>query len=699
MAFLSFHPAPSNGRNTMQKRLFLWISVGVLSMNTAHAQPDTLFDPAIRLEDIFQDRDETAEQFDIQPLLEVAAAARKRPLNLNTAGEMELRESGLLDPAQILQLLTYRDQTGPLLALYELQVIPGFDLQEIAQILPYVTIGNELEDLHIPLKKLLTVGRNDLFLRWKRQLEPKKGFLPTSPTPFLGSPDQFYLRLRHAYESRFSIGFTGEKDAGEEFFKGSNSRGFDFLSAHVFLKEYTKTLSAIALGDYSVSMGQGLILNNGFGYGKGPATMNIKRSGRILSPFTSVNEASFFRGAAATLAWGRNWEATGFFSSRRKDANSVDSTMAISAILLAGLHRTPGEIEDEKAYRETTMGGQLKRQLAKGHIAANAVYDLLDIPLIRNPTPYNAFFFNGDRLLNLSIDYSWRLRNLHFFGETGWSQNGTLATVNGLLASLDRKMDLSVLIRHYPPRYQTLHGAPFSETTANNETGLYMGLEIRPLKLLKVHVYFDAWRHPWLRFQTDLPSEGHEWLLRLTLFKKRRWETYWQIRGESKARNDPEKVGKTNTLATRSLLFSRMHFSFKLSKSLEWRTRIELGRFIVEGAPGAQTGMLFYQDFLFKPIGFPLSFTTRFGLFDTDGYDVRFYAYENGLLYNFAIPAYYDRGARFYFNVRYKGIRNVTAEVRYASSFFPGILEIGTGIDATPGNRRSEVGVQVKWSF
>ncbi|MBK8492099.1 MAG: helix-hairpin-helix domain-containing protein [Saprospirales bacterium] len=683
----------------MQKWLFLWVSSVYFPLIALQAQPDTLFDPAIQLEDLLQGRDEAAEEFDFQPLYEVSVALRKRPLNLNTADETELRESGLFSPSQLLQLLTYRDQTGPLLALYELQVIPGFDLQGIAQILPYLTVGGELEDLHIPLKKLLTVGRNDLFLRWKRQLEAKKGFLPTASTPFLGNPDQLYLRFRHAYENRFSIGFTGEKDPGEELFKGSNPTGFDFMSAHIFLKEYTKTFRAIALGDYSVSLGQGLILNNGFGYGKSPATMDIKRGGRILSPFTSVNEAGFFRGIAATLAWGQNWEATGFFSSHRKDANRPDSTLTISSILLAGLHRTPAEIADEKAYRETTLGGQLRRRLAKGHIAANAVYDLLELPLIRNPTPYNGFFFNGDRLLNLSIDYSWRLRNLHFFGETAWSQNNTLATVNGLLAGLDRKVDLSVLIRHYPPRYQTLHGAPFSETIANNETGLYVGIEVRPVKLLKVHAYFDAWKHPWLRFQTDLPSEGYEWLLRLTLFKKRRWEIYWQVRGESKERNDPEKKGKTNTLATRALLFSRMHFSFSLSKSIEWRTRIELGRFSVEGAPAPQTGMLFYQDFLFKPIGFPLSFTTRFGLFDTDGYDVRFYAYENGLLYNFAIPAYYDRGARFYVNVRYKGIRNLTAELRYASSFFPGNIEIGTGIDATPGNRRSEVGIQLKWSF
>ena len=682
----------------MEKRLFLWALTGFSWISNLQGQPDTLFDPSIRLEDIFQDQGETGE-VDLNPFFELPD--HKKTIHLNTADEAALRASGLFSPQQVLHLLSYRDQAGPLLALYELQVIPGFDLAEIQRLLPYLTIGRELEDLHIPLKKLISVGRNDLFLRWKRQLEPKKGFLPDmAPSgTFSGDPNQLYLRYRHSYESRFSVGFTVEKDAGEEFFKGSNPRGFDFFSAHVFLKEYTHRFKALALGDFSVSLGQGLILNNGFGYGKGPASMDIKRGGRSLSPFTSINEAGFFRGAAATLAWGTHGEATFFFSQRRKDANTIDSAHLVSSILLSGLHRTLAEIADEKTLRETVAGFQVKRGLRKGHIALNGVFSRLDKALERKPQPYNLFFFQGRQLLNFSADYSWRFRNIHFFGETAWSPNGALATVNGLLAGLDRKVDLSVLVRHYPPRFQTLYGLPFAETGANNETGIYLGLEVRPVKFLKINAYLDSWKHPWLRFQTDSPSVGHEWLLRVTVFKKRRWEAYWQARGETKPGNDSLHPEKTNSLVDRNLLFSRWHFSFKISKALEWRTRIEMGRFFVKDAPAAQTGLLFYQDLLFKPVGSPLSFTTRFGLFDTDGYDVRFYAYENGLLYNFSIPAYYDRGARFYFNIRYKGIRNLTLELRYASSFFPGKLEIGTGMDATPGDRRSEVGVQVKFSF
>ena len=679
----------------MQKRLFLWMLGTFLSPVLGATQVDSLFAPAFLLEDQVQEEG-IAESFDLPPKL--LSALRKRPLNLNTATEQVLRESGLFSPSQIIHFLTYRDRAGPLLALYELQVIPGFEIEQIRQWIPYVTIGSELEDLHIPLKKLLTTGRNTLSLRWKRQLESKKGFLPAENS-FLGDPNHLYLKFGHAYENRFSMGLTAEKDPGEEFFSGSNRHGFDFLSAHVFLRGYTHNLKALAIGDYSVGFGQGLILRKGFGYGKGPASMQINRSGRALSPFTSINESEFFRGLAATIAWGENWESTLFISSRKKDANAVDTAQHITSILLSGLHRTAAEIAGENAFQQYTTGGQIQRRWSRGHLSVNMVYDRFDKALEPNLQPYNIHTFSGKHLYNLSLDYGWRFRNIHFFGETACSQNGALATVNGILAGLDRKLDASLLIRHFPPQYQTLHAAPFSETTSKNETGIYLGLEIRPLKLIKINAYFDMWKHPWLRYQTDLPSYGSEWLIRLSLFRKRKWNIYWQMRGEQKERNGLRSAGKTNRLTTHYLLFSRLHFSFKISKALEWRTRLELGKFSLKDSPGVQTGVLLFQDLLFKPLSFPLSFTTRFGLFDTDSYDLRFYAYENGLLYNFSIPAYYDRGARFYLNIRYKGIRDLTMELRYASSFFPGNLEIGTGKDATLGDRRSNIGVQLRYSF
>jgi len=46
---------------------------------------------------------------------------------------------------------------------------------------------------------------------------------------------------------------TMEKDPGEEFFRGSNRVGFDFYSAHLYYRNISRTVKALAFGDYQVN--------------------------------------------------------------------------------------------------------------------------------------------------------------------------------------------------------------------------------------------------------------------------------------------------------------------------------------------------------------------------------------------------------------------------------------------------------------
>lgn len=143
---------------------------------------------------------------------------------------------------------------------------------------------------------------------------------------------------------------------------------------------------------------------------------------------------------------------------------------------------------------------------------------------------------------------------------------------------------------------------------------------------------------------------------------------------------------------------TRLHLAKTVSKALELRSRIDIG-FSENGINTTQRGFVIYQDVICKPIGFPLSFTTRFALFDTDGFQARYYSFENNLLYAFSIPAYYNRGTRFYFNLRYRGIRNLTIEARIAQTYWRNQDTIGSGTEKVPGPRRTEVGAQLKYSF
>jgi len=147
-----------------------------------------------------------------------------------------------------------------------------------------------------------------------------------------------------------------EKDPGEQFFSGSNTTGFDYYTGFIHLKDLLPRVKNLNIGDYSVSMGQGLIVHNSFGGGKSSFVTNIKKGGRAIRPYSSVTEANFFRGLAATVDVSDHIEVTAFGSNRDFDATIfADTTIdvgfqRISSIVVDGFHRTENEINKKGAH-------------------------------------------------------------------------------------------------------------------------------------------------------------------------------------------------------------------------------------------------------------------------------------------------------------------------------------------------------------
>jgi hypothetical protein len=680
----------------------------------AAAQVDSLVRSPDAVQQIVEDFLQNADgegDFDFNTIFENLEYYLRRPLDLNRATQADLEELGLLSDVQVLNLLNHRRIAGEFISIYELQAVPSFDLLDIRRILPYVTIDKGLDDYQLPVWQMMREGNNELYIRWSRILEQQRGYRPLAEgetsSRYLGSPDQLYTRFRHFYSNKLSYGFTAEKDRGEEFFRGSNPQGFDFYSAHFFLRNYNRTLKALAIGDYAVSLGQGLILFSGFAPGKSSFVMNIKRSSQTLRPYTSVNEVNFQRGAAATLAFGEHIEVTALASYRRRSASLLEADTLdidqdirqITFLNIDGLHRTPTEVARRDAIGQATLGGNIRWKNPWGHVGLNLLYEEIDAELQPRPRPYNQFFFSGNQLFNASLDYSFVYQNYNFFGETAMSDNGAIATLNGLLMSLDQKVDLAILVRHFPRDYQALNPNAFAETVGTrNETGAYVGLEVRPLPRWRFSAYFDAWEHPWLRFNVDAPSRGYEYRARLTYFRRRNLETYVEVRDEIKDINISKIDGNNKFTLPRRIFMTRLHLSKKVSPSLELRSRIDFG-FTDNEINNIQRGFVIYQDVIYKPIGFPLSFTSRLALIDTDGFQSRFYSFENDLLYTFSIPAYYNRGTRFYLNVRYRGIRKLVLEARFAQTYWRNQSTFGSGLEQIDSPTRTQVSAQMKYSF
>lgn len=681
-----------------------------------------------QIEDILSNLEEDGD-FEDNSVLDILEDYFNNPLDINKVTAEELKQLRFLSDVQINGIIDYRNMNGDFIALYELQTIPSLNESDIRLLLPFIKIKSGIDDYNVPLGEMLYKGKNELYLRWERFLETKKGYTPLEidengeeipASRYVGDPNKLQIRFRHQYETTVSYGFLLEKDQGEHFSFEDNPRtvGFDFGTAHFFLKDYNKYIKGLALGDFAVNMGQGLIMFDGFGSGKGAYVMDLKKLGRPLRPYTSAGEVLHKRGAGLNLEFGDNFEVMAFASYRRRDANivNVDEIEGIdgeieeivfnldegvSSLQASGLHRTEAELLDKEAVRHLSTGGTIKYKGKNWHIAANGLIDKLNTNLQRTIRPYNQFTFNGDLLKSASLDYSVVVSNFNFFGETAMSDNGAIATLNGLIMGLDRRVSMSILHRHYQKDYQVLFSNAFSETSRNsinNETGLYMGLEIKPNKHWILSGYFDTWKHDWLRSSSDAPSKGQEYLARITYKRKRKMQVYAQFMQEFKERNAPDNETAADYLVNTRKTRLRLHIENNISKAITLRSRAEMSLFDNEVEP-TTSGYMLLQDIIYKPIGFPLSATARYAIFDIQDSENRIYAYENDILNSFSIPGYNNRGTRFYIKLRYTGIRNLSLEMRFAQTYYSNQDTFGSGLEEIDKPRRTEVKAQLKYKF
>ncbi|MGZ3767622.1 MAG: ComEA family DNA-binding protein, partial [Bacteroidia bacterium] len=352
-----------------------------ISSENLYAQvtpPDPTEPPPVveqQLENLTEASDDAATEDDsyLQELVQFI----KDPINLNYADEGQLKELKLLSPIQISNLILYRRLLGNFISIYELQAVPDWDIDFIRRIRPYIMVSSKV-DVFNSIGSRLKNGRNTLLMRDIQTLEKSKGYLLDNSTAtnfYPGSPQHLLIRYKYSFKNLLQYGITAEKDAGEQFFKGGQKSGFDYYSAHFFIRNLG-IIKSLAIGDFTVNLGQGLTQWGGLAFKKGSDVLNIKRQSDVLRPYNSAGEIAFNRGVGITLQK-NNWEATGFGSYRKVDANFNSDTLNfedfVSSLQTSGYHRTASEVEDKNSQGQLTFGGNLAYSTDRFHIGVNAV--------------------------------------------------------------------------------------------------------------------------------------------------------------------------------------------------------------------------------------------------------------------------------------------------------------------------------------
>ena len=661
------------------------------------------------IERLLEDNEITAAQEGYEEIVHTLLYLSNHPLPVNEVGFDSLKLLCFLSDSQIDNLLRFRERVGKFSHPNELLLVMGVGQKDIDNILPFIRFDNAPSPGK-PRASLPPLS-HELIARVRATRPKQAGYTRYSPEAFLkeedyqrhlenrfrGAPWGTLIRYKATAGKQIQVGVTLENDPGEKYFSTYQKSGFDFLSAHVSLTP-SRFVEQVIVGDYKLQWGQGVVAWHGFSSGKSSATLSSEKSGKGATPYTSTDENNFLRGAAVTLRPFRNLTVLGFISSKKTDGNRMErdsldpEDMETASLDQTGYHRSLAEGRRKHALKELTTGLSSNYNHRQFRVGYNLLYYHFTPSLRIGDQPYQQYNDPGNHRLLTSIDYKTGFYHFYLFGETALSDNGSLATVNGLRYSGYSRASLAVIYRRYDKQYTSHYNSSFGEfSNSSNEEGIYIGLESTPVRNLKLNAYYDWFRYFSPRYRATTPKAGYEILGEL-LYKLKKSE--WTLRFKQETKPEDLRVDDVLHTLPRTRQEYRAQFSCKAIKQWELRTRFDYIHYRKSSV--SESGTLLYQDFIYTLRKPDIKTQFRVAWFNTDSYNTRVYAYEHNVLYGYSFPAYYDKGIRSYLNLNWKPTKKTTLYLKGGVIHYPNRTYISSSLTRVEGNTLWDISCQVR---
>lgn len=678
--------------------VFGFVSTVVLGQASRESDEKVIAD---LLERLIENTEANVDYTDLQEQLE---SYNRNKLNLNRASREQLQRLIFLEDNQINAIIKHRQLFGDFLSLFELQTIAVLDPITIYYLTYFVSVDENWQQDQTSFGNMVLKGKHELIGLFDAEGQTRAGYLEqrklNEQNYYLGNRQRYVFRYRFSYGSRLSFGYNGEKDMGEQFGKGAQSGGFDFNSIHFYYRPRKSVVKTIALGDYQINFGQGLTFGSGLAARKSAFVMNVRRSFAPIRAYRSLNENEFLRGGALTLGK-KKWQVV-LFGSRKyistnfNDQDTIQSEDAFSSLSITGLHRTQSEANRKHNVLQTIYGGNARYSFKQGHIAFTHVQSDYDVAFVADNQPYQLYNFRGNTLVNSGVDYSLQWRNINWFGEISRSNNNAYAAVAGMVASLDANLDLVLMYRNFAKNYQATLNNPFAENSdGRNEQGLYTGLSLRFNQRIVLNTYLDFYQSRWLRYLTDAPGKGVDFLSELQYNPSKTAQIYFRFRREVKSRNQSGNTAAIDYLSNQQRSTYRFNAQYKVSLDLSAKSRVEVIQFSDE-LNKSQMGTLIFQDIQYSTPRKKLAIITRLAYFTVDDYNARVYAAENDVLYQYAVPLYQNSGVRYYMVVRAKINRKLELWLKFSETIYSNVKTISSGLEQINGNRLTDLRLQFR---
>lgn len=629
----------------------------------------------------------------------------QNPINLNHTTREELERLPFLSDVQVESILAYLYQFGSLRTIYELQLIQGLDMTDIRRLLPFVFVGEgDTRNSKIYLVDIFKYGKQELFCRLDRTAEEKAGYLTDlekiadgplgNKSNYLGSQLYNSIRYRFHFKDRIQVAFTAEKDAGEQFW-GSNHKGYDFYSAAVQLNNFGH-FKTLVIGDFRANFGQGLVVHPEFVMGKSSFVLNVSSRISGLKKYSSTDETNFFRGGGFTWQFGKI-DLSSFYSNKYLDGDTLNNSFP--SWNKSGLHRTAAEFGFKHTVNQQVMGLNADLNLSTIKLGFTLVHTLLDNQLQSEKAIYNHFYFAGNSQTTAGLNYRLRLLKLNMFGEIAFTDIGAMATINGFTFSPSSQVSLVALLRNYTPEYDSFYAAAFSESSrVSNESGIYLGVELRPLKKWKIVVAIDSYRFPWPKYGLDAPSIGQYYFVQVDYSAQRDLSMYWRFKHDAMQVNSVMTDAVLPFVVPTQKLSLRYNLSYKI-RDFIFKNILD-ANFVHNYLKSVTYGVMFSQDLSYSPTGSPFAIDIRFQFFDAVYYDNRFYSYEQDVLYTFSMPMVYGLGSRYYLNLRYNVTKTVSVWFKIAQTVYADDREsLSSGNEMIAGYRKTDLRLLLKYVF
>lgn len=674
----------------------------VIINNPSLYSQNYILDPQELVADIIEELSSKSDnEIDFTSISEDLYSLIEEPIYLNSCSVEDLSRLIFLSDFQVQSLWDYIQVNKPVINLFELQLVYGFEKSDVLKLSPFIRFDNQPG---ISFNDMAVKGKHELSVKYGTTIETPKGYREpdSSKLGYFGDKYSVSTRYRYSYSDVLQFGLTTEKDPGEKLFSGSNRFGFDYLSGYLIVSNIGK-VKKLAIGDFNAEFGQGLTFWSSLSSGNFISAQGLRKRARGLTKHSSTNESRFLRGAGITIS-NQKTDYTLFGSAKKVDANMIDTLIDgkeyFTSLQETGLHRIVSEIENRHSLQEAVTGVNILHNGKKAKIGIVLVHHLLDGEFLKDSTLKNISRQKNNESTKTGIYFDFNLMNHYLFGEYSTEiQSKECGILVGGVFKLSSKTEYSIIGRHYTKGYASTYTSGFAAgSSATNERGVFSGLTIYPLKGVKLQAFTDVYVFPWLKHGLNAPSKGWEYYLQSEVTIAAELNLTLMYKGKLHEGNFSSVSNPIIQLINKRTQSFTCRLTYNTEGNIILRSRFDL-TWVDADSTTTEQGYQFLQDISYVFSDFPLSITARYSVFDTESWSSRIYTYENDLPYSFSVTASSSKGSHCYFLIKTTLWRRYDLWIKWAHTWYHSLEAIGSGLEEIDGNKKNELRFMVRVRF